>query len=101
MRADELVQFEMERFGVAVLRVLNQENNQESDDGGAGIDDQLPGVRKMEEGPAYCPNHQNNHGEQEHVRVPNKLSRTAGKAAEPQAHGIGFGHLLARLVKRR
>ena len=37
----------MHRFGVAVLRVLNQEDHQESDDGGGGVDDQLPGIGEM------------------------------------------------------
>ena len=37
----------MDRFGIPVLRILNQEHHQESDDGCAGIDDQLPRVGKM------------------------------------------------------
>jgi hypothetical protein len=37
----------MHRFGVAVLRVLNEEDHEEGDDSGAGIDDQLLGVGKV------------------------------------------------------
>jgi hypothetical protein len=37
----------MDRFRIPVLRILNQEHHQESDDGRAGIDDQLSRVGKM------------------------------------------------------
>ena len=46
-RANQFIEFQMNRFGVAVLRVLDQEDHQESDDGGAGIDDELPGIGVM------------------------------------------------------
>lgn len=32
----------MEGFGVAVLGVLDEEDHEEGDDGGGGIDDELP-----------------------------------------------------------
>ena len=38
------VEFHLDRGAVAVLRVLDQENHQEGDDGRAGVDDELPGV---------------------------------------------------------
>jgi hypothetical protein len=49
MGADQLVKLEMERFSVTVLRVLDQKDNQKRDYGSAGVDDELPGVREMEE----------------------------------------------------
>src|SRR5687768_12412184 len=42
--ADQLVELEVERAGIAVLSALDQKHHQERDDGGAGVDDQLPGV---------------------------------------------------------
>jgi hypothetical protein len=47
-RADDLVELDLHRFRVAVLRGLNQEHHQERDDGRAGVDDQLPGVTEPE-----------------------------------------------------
>ena len=47
---DQFVQFEIDGARVAVLRVLNEEDHQERDDGCAGVDHQLPGVRKVKNG---------------------------------------------------
>ena len=47
----------MNSFGIAVLGVLNQEHHQECDDGRAGINNQLPGVRKMKRGSGHGPNY--------------------------------------------
>ena len=48
-RQHQFRQFELDRQRVAVLGVLDQENHQERDDGGAGVDDQLPGVAVIED----------------------------------------------------
>ena len=45
---DQFGQLELDRQCVAVLRILNQKHHQERDDGGAGIDDQLPCVAVVE-----------------------------------------------------
>ena len=45
--ANNLIKFQMNGFGIAVLGVLNQEHHQKCDDGRAGINNQLPSVRKM------------------------------------------------------
>src|SRR3954469_615186 len=37
--ADQLVELHLDRFRVAVLRVLDEEHHQERDDGRAGVDD--------------------------------------------------------------
>src|SRR5688572_12874584 len=47
--ADQLVELELDRLGVAVLRVLDQEHHQEGDDRGGGVDDQLPGIAEAEQ----------------------------------------------------
>ncbi len=54
-RMDQLVQFQMNGSGIAVLGILDQEDHQECDDRGAGIDDQLPGVGVMENGTGKGP----------------------------------------------
>ena len=50
-REDEFGQLELQRHGVAVLRVLNQEHHQERHDRGRGVDDELPGVAVAEQRP--------------------------------------------------
>ena len=45
---DQLVQFNLERLSIAVLRALDQENHQEGDNGRACIDDELPCVAVVE-----------------------------------------------------
>src|SRR5205807_4709601 len=44
---DDLVQFQVDRPGIAVLRILDQENDEKRYHRLARIDDQLPGVRIM------------------------------------------------------
>ena len=47
----------MNGFSIPVLSILNQEHHQECDDGGAGIDDQLPRVGKMKGRTGQGPDH--------------------------------------------
>ena len=42
---DELVEFQMDCFGISVLSVLNQEHHQKGHDGSACVDHELPCVR--------------------------------------------------------
>src|SRR5580693_8828360 len=53
--ANELVELEVKRLGVAVLRVLDEKDHQERDDGRRRVDDELPGVREVEQGAARYP----------------------------------------------
>jgi hypothetical protein len=46
--ADQLVQLEVHRFRIPVLRVLDEEHHQKRDDRGPGVDHQLP-VRAVAE----------------------------------------------------
>lgn len=52
---DELIEFEVDGPGVAILSVLDEEDHHESDDSRAGIDDELPSVVVMKEGARYGP----------------------------------------------
>src|SRR3954463_4107156 len=55
----------MHRLRIAVLGVLNQENHEEGNDGGAGVDDELPRVR-ITKGVSGCgPNHDDCDGDDE------------------------------------
>jgi hypothetical protein len=45
--ADNLIEFEMHCFSIAVLRVLDQEHHEEGNDRRGSVDDQLPGIGKM------------------------------------------------------
>src|SRR6266404_5186278 len=49
--ADDFVQLQLKCFGIAVLRVLNEEHHQERDDGRAGVDNELPGIGEMKSWP--------------------------------------------------
>lgn len=64
--ADQLVQLDLHGLAVAVLGVLNKEHHQEGDDGSAGINHQLPGVRVVERRAGERPNTDNKDGTKEH-----------------------------------
>ena len=48
-RANDLIQFELDGFAVAILCALNKKDHQKCDNGGAGINNKLPGVAEVEE----------------------------------------------------
>lgn len=84
VRAYQLIELQMQRLGVTVLRVLDQKDDQKRNDGCAGINNELPGVRKMKERAADRPGNQYDDGGKEHIRMTDKLCGCAGKAAEPE-----------------
>ena len=51
----DLVELELHRQGVAVLSPLDEEDHQKRDDGGAGVDDELPRIGVVEERPGRGP----------------------------------------------
>ena len=54
--SNQLVDFEMQNVIVTVLRVLDQKNHQEGDDGSGRVDDQLPGIVVVKVWPRKRPN---------------------------------------------
>src|SRR5882724_7340719 len=62
---DDFVELEVNSAGVTILRVLNQEDDEESDDGGGRVYDELPGVREVKVGAGDSPknNEQDGGGE--------------------------------------
>jgi hypothetical protein len=59
--AEQLIELDLNRFGVAVLGVLNEEDHQECDDGRSGIDDELPGIAVLKERAGHQPGQYHNH----------------------------------------
>ncbi len=51
----QLVQFRLHRGGIPVLGILYEKNHQEGDDRCAGVDDELPDLRKIKQGSADAP----------------------------------------------
>ena len=66
--SEQLVELEMNGFAVAVLGVLNQEDDEEGNDSGARIDHQLPRVRVMKERPSGSPDDNGEAGQHEGPR---------------------------------
>ena len=63
--AQQLVELDLHGLGVAVLRALDEEHHEEGDDGGAGVDHELPGVAEVEERAAHGPYHDNSERQRE------------------------------------
>ena len=49
-RPNYFVEFQMSCFGIAILRILNEKDHEESDNRRPGIDNELPGIRVMKHG---------------------------------------------------
>jgi hypothetical protein len=79
---DQFVQFQLHRGAVPVLGILDEEHHQERDNGGAGVDDQLPGIAKSEERTGGCPDHDDQDGHEERQGMPHSPGRTGGKASK-------------------
>src|SRR5437667_12881800 len=54
-RDDQLAQLHLQRNGVAVLRVLDEEDHQKRDDRRRGVDDELPGIAESKKRTGGCP----------------------------------------------
>lgn len=101
VRTDQLVEFKVNGFGVTVLRILDEEDNQKSEHAGAGIDDKLPGIGIVENWSADSPHHQRKDCAQKHHGMSHQPRGFAGEATEPEAHGIGLSDLLTGLSQWR
>jgi hypothetical protein len=49
-RSNYFVEFQMSRFRIAVLRILNEKDHQESNNCRSGINNELPGIRITKRG---------------------------------------------------
>ena len=50
-RSNYFVELQMSSFGIAVLRILNEKDHQESNNCRSGINNELPGIRIMKRRP--------------------------------------------------
>ena len=85
-RANEFVQFQMDSFGVAVLRILNQKHHQKRNDGRGRVNDELPCVGKMKRGSGNEPDANDKHGPSKCPGAAQQNRRPAGENTERVAH---------------
>src|SRR5206468_2385897 len=52
---DQLVELQLERLSIPILRALDHEDHQKRHDRGTGIDDELPGIRPAEQRACCAP----------------------------------------------
>src|SRR6266480_5273826 len=83
---NDLIKFQMNGFGIAVLGVLNQEHHEEGNDRGGGVDDELPGVGKMKSRPSEAPHGDDEHGSGKGPAAPGINRRLARETAKGIAH---------------
>ena len=87
--SDELVELEIDGAGIAVLRVLDEEDHQKSDNGGAGIDDELPGVGVVEDRSRRGPDDDDGASDGEGPFGAHAGGGLRGEASKPVAGGRG------------
>ena len=80
---DELVQLEIDGAGVPVLGVLNEEHHEKGDDGGAGVDDELPGVGVVIDGAGDRPGKDDSDGGGEGPARAEIIGCKGGKLPKP------------------
>jgi len=67
------------RLRIAVLRVLNEKHHQKSNDGGARIDNELPGIGKMKDRTGAGPDNDNENRDRERPGTPENVGCLSGK----------------------
>ena len=80
--ANELVELDVNRDRVPVLRVLDQEHHEKGDDRRAGIDDELPRIGKVEDGSGDGPPEDDQNREDEGPGRPHTARRQVGELTE-------------------
>jgi hypothetical protein len=89
---DQLVELDLDRFGVPVLRVLNQKHHQKGDDRRAGVDDQLPGVAEAEKRAGDDPDRDHCHSKHEDPRPAAKVGCGFGEVRVAAAGATDLRH---------
>lgn len=92
--ADELVDLDVHGLGITVLGVLNEEHHEEGDDGGAGVDDELPGVAVTKDRAGDGPDQDDASGEAEGRGATGGTSGFFGEAGEPTFGFAGGVHFM-------
>jgi hypothetical protein len=89
--SDQLVDFQLQRFGIPVLCALDQEDHQKCDNRGAGVYHQLPCVGELEQwaGDGSDENHDDSHGKG--VSPATLSGRPLRGSVEQRADPVGHG----------
>src|ERR1700685_4361910 len=87
---DQLVQLQMNRSVVTVLRILDQEDHQKCDDRCTGINNQLPRIRVVEDGSGDSPSHDDADGSGKGPPGAQIVRASASKPGEPVRTGHRF-----------
>ena len=83
-RTNQLIELDLNGFGVAVLCVLNQEHHQERDDRGSGIDNELPRIAEREDRSCNGPDQNDRDRERKDFRTSAEARRRFGEAGVPR-----------------
>src|ERR1700733_6352219 len=86
---DELVQFQVNGSGIAVLGVLDEKHHQKGHNRCASVNDQLPGVGKVKDGTGDSPNQYDADCGDKSPAGAEVMRALGGKAAEP----VGTSHI--------
>ena len=81
-RANQLVEFELDGVAITVLGILNQKYHQECDDRRACVDDQLPGIAKLEYRACDPPDYDDQSSDDECRRMARGLCRPLGEVGK-------------------
>jgi len=81
-RANQLVEFELDCVAIAVLGILNQKYHQKCDDRRTCVDDQLPGIAKLEYRACDPPDDDDQSSDDECRRMARGLRRPLGEVGK-------------------
>jgi len=95
---DQLVEFELKRLRVTILRVLDHEDHQKRDNRGCRIDDELPGIGPAKEGARNQPHTDTQKRQHKRGRAAELLLNPAREAGEdrPLWRSIVYAMLMHR-----
>ena len=104
--ADELIQLHVDRGRIPVQRVLDEEDHEEGEDRGGRIDDELPSIGEMEDGPGEGPAERHQDGDPKREAVTHPSGGQGGEPIECGLPVLAFviwdlaqlvGHLVSRV----
>jgi hypothetical protein len=78
-------------LGVAVLSILDKKYVKKSGNDRARVNEQLPGIREVKQGPGHGPRKDYSNRNKKCDRRAEKVSHDAGQMAETEPHGSHHG----------
>ena len=85
----QLVELQLERLGIPILRVLDHEDHQKRHDRGACVDHELPGIRPAEKRAGYSPQDDAQARRYEYSGMTELMLGPAREAVKNQGHCFG------------